>query len=108
LPLASADRYVAEHEARLACPEKKLLYEEFDALTVDEVRQLAQKILPKVQRALTTQELVYEFVRELVWGIDVAEAWDTDKGFELPKVGSDDAADHNSQSPATHIGVSTT
>jgi hypothetical protein len=93
LPLTTADRYVAEHEASLVGSEKKLPIGELTELTVDDVRQLARKMLPKVMRALTTQELVYEFVRELVWGIDVAEAWDTEKGFELPKVGSDDAAD---------------
>jgi hypothetical protein len=87
LSLASADRYVAEHEATLGPPKQKLLTEE---LTVDEVRQLAKKILPRV-RALSSQELVYEFIHELVWNIDVAEAWYTDKGFEIPKIGSDDA-----------------
>jgi hypothetical protein len=87
LALTSADRYVAEHEATLGSPEEKLLTEE---LTVDEVRKLARKGLPKLCRVLTTQELVFEFIRELVWNIDVAEAWETDKGFEVPKVASDD------------------
>jgi hypothetical protein len=77
-----------EHEATLGPPKQKLLTEE---LTVDEVRKLAHKGLPKLCRLLTTQELVYEFIHELVWNIDVAEAWYTDKGFELPKIGSDHA-----------------
>lgn len=98
LPLTTADRYVGEHEASLAGGGKSLPSGELAELTVDDVRQLARKMLPKVMRALTTQELIYEFVRELVWGIDVAEAWDTEKGFELPKVGSDDGADQNAQS----------
>jgi len=90
IPLATADRYVAEHDATLAPPKAKLLNEELPTLTVDEIRHLAQKILPKVQRALSSQELVYEFVHELVWSIDVAEAWYTEKGLEIPKVESDD------------------
>jgi hypothetical protein len=90
LPIASADRYVAEHEATLGSPEEKLLTEEF---TLDEVRKLARKGLPKLCRVLTTQELVFEFIRELVWNIDVAEAWETEKGFEIPQVASDDAAE---------------
>jgi hypothetical protein len=97
LPLASADRYVAEHEAKTTEPEKKLLNEEQKEPTVDEVRQLARKMLPKVSRVLTTQELVYEFVHELVWNVDVAEAWDTEKGLEIPKIGSDDNPGGDSQ-----------
>jgi hypothetical protein len=91
LPLSTSDKYVAEHAASLIPPEEKLLTEELQELTVDEVHQLAQKVLHKVSRLLTTQELVYEFVHELVWNIDVAEASYTDAGFEIPKIGSDDA-----------------
>jgi hypothetical protein len=90
LPLPTADRYVAEHQATLAPPAKKVISEELSTPTVDEIRQLAQKILPKLCRVLTTQELVFEFIHELVWNIDVAEAWETEKGFELPKVESED------------------
>jgi hypothetical protein len=90
LSLASADRYVADHEAKLGPPVEKLLTEE---LSVDEVRKLARKGLPKLCRVFTTQELVFEFIHELVWNIDVAEAWETDKGLEIPKVASDDAAE---------------
>jgi hypothetical protein len=85
IPVATADRRVAEHEATLAAPEEKLLTEE---LTLDGVRKLAKKMLPKVQHALITQELVYEFVHELVWNIDVAEASYTENGLEIPRTGS--------------------
>jgi hypothetical protein len=91
LPISTADRYVARHEAALAPKEEKLTTGELSTPTVEEIRQLAQKVLPKVRSALITQELVYEFVHELVWNIDVAEAWYTDKGFEIPKIGSDHA-----------------
>jgi hypothetical protein len=91
LPLTTANRYVAEHEAALAPREKKLTTGELSTPTVEEIRHLAKKILPKVRRALSSQELVYEFMHELVWNIDVAEAWYTDKGFEIPKIGSDHA-----------------
>ena len=91
LPLTTAERYLAEHEAALAPREEKLTTGELSTPTVEEIRHLAKKILPKVRRALSSQELVYEFMHELVWNIDVAEAWYTDKGFELPKIGSDHA-----------------
>lgn len=91
LPLTTADRLVAQHEATLAPPEEKLSTDELSTPTVDEIRRLAHKILPKVSRRLTTQELVYEFVHELVWHIDVAVARHTDKGFEIPKSDYGDA-----------------
>lgn len=91
LPLTSSDRYVTEYEATLAPPEEKLSTDELSTPTVDEIRRLAHKILPKVSRRLTTQELVYEFVHELVWHIDVAVARHTDKGFEIPKSDYGDA-----------------
>jgi hypothetical protein len=91
LPVSSADRYVAQHEATLAPPVEKALTEELSTPTVDEIRQLARKILPKVSRFLITQELTYEFLHELIWGIDVAEMSYTDLGFEVPKIGSDGA-----------------
>jgi hypothetical protein len=97
LPLPTADRYVAEHQATLTPPAKKVLSEELSTPTVDEIRQLAQKILPKLCRVLTTQELVFEFIHELVWIIDVAEAWETEKGLEIPKVESDDATEVDAQ-----------
>jgi hypothetical protein len=93
LPITTADRYVAEHEAALAPREEKLTNGELSTPTVEEIRHLAKKILPKVQRALSSQELVYEFIHELVWSIDVAEAWETEKGLEIPKVESDDSSE---------------
>ena len=91
LPVTTADRYVAQHEASLAPPAEKDPTGELPTPTVDEVRQLAKNMLPKVSRLLSTQELVYEFFHTLIWGIDVAEMSYTDAGFEIPKVASDDA-----------------
>ena len=94
LPVTTADRYVAQHEASLAPPAEK---DPTGELTVDEVRQLAKKLLRNVSRLLSTQELVYEFMHTLIWGIDVAEMSYTDAGFEIPKVGSDDAPEADMQ-----------
>ena len=89
LPLSTSDKYVAEHAASLTPPEEKLLREEISE--VEQVREAAKKLLPRLTRLLTTQKLVFEFVHELVWSLDVAEASVTDKGFEIPEFASDDA-----------------
>jgi hypothetical protein len=83
LPLATADRYVAEHEATLVPSEEKLLDEELPAPTVAEALQFAQKMLPKLCRLLTTAELVFAFVHEIVWNIPNAEGRDTAEGIEV-------------------------
>jgi hypothetical protein len=101
LPVSSADRYVAQHEKTLAPPDEKLLTEE---LSVEEVCKLAHKGLAKLCRVLTTQELVYAYVRELVWNIDVAEASYTDLGIEIPKVGSNDAPE--TEAPVAELAES--
>jgi hypothetical protein len=97
IPIATADRLVAEHEATLAPPAKKVLSEEVSTATIAEVQAMARKMAGKLNDILTTQELVYEFMRELVWSIDVAEASYTDLGIELLKVGSDDAPEVDAQ-----------
>ena len=91
LPLSSADRLVAEHEATLAPPAKKVLSEEVSTATTAEVQAMARKMAGKLNDILTTQELVYEFMRELIWNIDAAEASYNEAGFEIAKTGSDDA-----------------
>jgi hypothetical protein len=83
LPLATADRYVQEHEMRLSPPTAKLLNEEFSEPTPDEIRQFAQKLLPKLCRVLTTQQSVYEFVHELVRHIPTADGRATECGVEV-------------------------
>jgi hypothetical protein len=83
LPLATADRYVAEHEATLAPSEEKLLDEELSTPTVEEVLQVARKSLPKLCRLLTTAELVYAFVHEIVWNIPNVEGRDPAEGIEV-------------------------
>jgi hypothetical protein len=97
LPLASADKYVAEHAASLTPPEEKLLKEELSESTADQVRQIAQKLLPKLRSILTTQELVFEFVHELLWNIDVAEVTDTDDGLEIPRTSPGDSDEVEAQ-----------
>jgi hypothetical protein len=83
LPLATADRYVQEHEARLSSPTTKLVNEELSEPTPDEIRQFAQKLLPKLCRVLTTQQSVYEFVHELVQHIPAADGRATECGVEV-------------------------
>jgi hypothetical protein len=99
LPVTTADRYVTQHEASLAPPAEKDPTGELPTPTVDEVRQLAKNMLPKVSRLLTSQELVYEFMHTLIWGIDVAEMSYTDAGFEIPKTGSDDVPEVDAPVP---------
>jgi hypothetical protein len=95
LPVTTADRYVAQHEARLAPPAEKDPTGELSP--IDEVRQLAQKMLPKVSRLLTSQDMVYEFVHELVWNLDVAEATETDLGLEIPRTSQDESDEDEDQ-----------
>ena len=91
LPLATADKYVAEHAASLTSPERKLLKEELPEATVDNVRQLAKKMLPRLQRLLTSAELAFEFIDELFWSLEAAEGRETDDGLEVFRTSHDDA-----------------
>jgi len=91
IPIATADRHVAEFDATLAPTEGKLLTEELPEATVDQVREAAKKLLPRLTRLLVTQEMVYEFVHEILWGLDVAEVTDTDLGLEIPRTSQEDS-----------------
>jgi hypothetical protein len=97
LPVSSADRYVAQHEATLALPVEKVLTEELPEPTVDQVRQFAQKLLPKLCKTLTTTELAFAFIDEIFWNIEAAEGRETDDGLEVFRTshedGTDDAAE---------------
>ena len=96
LPVASADRLVGEHQAKLAAPKDKLLSEELPVATVDDVRKLAKKMLPKLCRVLTTAELAFEFIGELFWNLDAAEGRETDDGVEVFRTShEDDASDED-------------
>jgi hypothetical protein len=90
LPLATANRYVAEHQARIAQPAEKLLIEQHVEPTADDARKLAAKLLPTLSRTLISQELVFEFIHELLWSLDVAEVTDTDLGLEIPRTSQED------------------
>ena len=92
LPLATANRYVAEHQARIAQPAEKLLNEQHVEPTVDQLRQMAQKLLPKLCRVLTTAELAFEFLDELFWNIPDAEGRETDDGLEVFRTSHEDEA----------------
>jgi hypothetical protein len=83
LPLATADRYVSAHEALLNPPADNLLNEELSEPLESEVRNSAQKLLPRLCRLLTTQEAVYHFVHELVGHIPAADYRSTDWGLEV-------------------------
>jgi hypothetical protein len=91
LPLATADKYVVEHAASLTRPEEKLLEEELSKPTVDQVRQLAQKLLPKLCDVLTTAELVHGFIDELFWSLEAAVGRETDDGLEVFRASHQDA-----------------
>jgi hypothetical protein len=80
---ATADRYVREHETTLAPPPNRLT----DAIsepTEDEVRQFAQKLLPRLRRSLTTQDAVYFFFDELVSHLPPVDGWVADEGQLRP------------------------
>jgi hypothetical protein len=93
LPLSSADRLVAEHEATLAPLEEKVPNGEVSTVTIAEVQTMARKMASKLDRLLTSQELVYAYVHELLWNLDVAEVTDTDDGLEIPRTSQDDSDD---------------
>jgi hypothetical protein len=93
LPLATANRHVAEHQARMAQPAEKLLIEQHVEPTADDARKLAAKLLPTLSRTLISQELVFEFIHELPWNLDVAEVTDTDDGLEIPRTAQDNPDD---------------
>jgi hypothetical protein len=90
IPLATADKYVAEHAASLTPPEVKLLTEEF-LEPVDQVRQMAQKLLPKLCRVLTTAELAFAFIDELFWNLEASDGRETDDGLEVFRTSHEDA-----------------
>jgi len=91
LPLATVNRYVAEHQARIAQPAEKLLNEQHKEPTVDDARKLATKLLPTLSKILISQELVFEFMHEILWSLDVAEVTDTDLGLEIPRTSQEDS-----------------
>jgi hypothetical protein len=90
LPVATANRHVAEHQARIAQPAEKLLTEQHVEPTADDARKLAAKLLPSLSRTLISQELVFEFIHELLWNLDVAEVTDTDDGLEIQRTSQED------------------
>jgi hypothetical protein len=91
LPVATADRLVGEHQATLAAPKDKLLSEELPVATVDEVRKLAKKMLPKLCRVLTTAELAFAFIDELFWNLEASDGRETDDGLEVFRTSHEDA-----------------
>ncbi len=95
LPLTSADRLVAQHEATLTPREEKLTNGEF---TVEEARKLAQKMLPRLCRVLTTAELAYAFIDEIFWNLEASDGRETDDGFEVFRTLHDNDADDEDQS----------
>ncbi|MDP9050197.1 MAG: hypothetical protein M3O31_05645, partial [Acidobacteriota bacterium] len=96
LPVSTADRLVGEHQATLAAPKDKLVNEELPA-TVDEVRKLAQKLLPKLAKVITTAELAFAFFDEIFWNLEPAAGRETDDGFEVFSESHDDDADVEDQ-----------
>jgi hypothetical protein len=88
---------VAEHEASLTPPERKLLKEELPEATMDEVRKLAKKMLTKLELVLTTAELVHGFLDELFWNLEAAEGRETDDGLEVFRTSHEDTSSVEAQ-----------
>ena len=65
LPRATADRYISQLQASMV-PEANRLSEAICEPTKEDVHHLVQKLLPKLRRILTTQELVSEFIFQVV------------------------------------------
>lgn len=65
LPRATADRYVNQHLASMT-PATNRLSEAVPEPTVEDVRRLVEKLLPRLRRMLTSQELVSEFLYQVV------------------------------------------
>ena len=100
LPPTTADRYVAAHEKLLHPPEKKVTTGVLYEPTTDEMRQFTQRLLPKLCRMLTTQQAVYEFVRDVITQISVADGRSTEGGFEILKPVDEDRAGSTPQRSA--------
>jgi hypothetical protein len=80
---ATADRYVREHETTLAPPPNRLT----DAIsepTEDEVRQFAQRLIPRLRRLLTSQDAIYYFFDELVSNLPPLDGGVADEGQLRP------------------------
>jgi hypothetical protein len=65
LPRATADRYVDQHQGSLA-PAANRPTEAVLEHTVEDVKKLVQRLIPRLRRILTTQELVAEFLYQVV------------------------------------------
>jgi hypothetical protein len=107
LPLATANRYVAEHQAKIAEPVDKLLSEQLPDLTADEVRQAGEKLLPRLSQMLKTQQSVVWFVQDVIMQLPAADGRRTKAGYEvLMPTPQDDVA--NQQQCSTQLTPTTT
>jgi hypothetical protein len=82
---------------------EKLLIEQHVDPTADDARKLAAKLLPTLSRTLISQELVFEFVHEILWNLDVAEVTDTDDGLEIPRTSQEDSDEDEDQAAGLAI-----
>ena len=65
LPRATADRYIGLHQASTAEPANRL-NEAIHAPTVEDVIVFVQKLLPRLRPILTSEELLKEFLDQVV------------------------------------------
>jgi hypothetical protein len=65
LPRATADRYVSLHQASMAEPANRLT-EAITEPTVEDVKKLVQRLLPRLRPILKSEELIGEFLYEVV------------------------------------------
>jgi hypothetical protein len=65
LPRATADRYISLHQASTVESANRLT-EAITEPTVEDVKKLVQRLLPRLRPILTTEELIGEFLYEVV------------------------------------------
>jgi hypothetical protein len=79
LPKTTADRYVAKYEASLETAAPNLPNGEIKQPAEDATAQFIKQIMPKIRKALTTRDAVWDLVSELV-ELPITDAEWTDSG----------------------------
>jgi len=83
IPRATADRYVARHEATLRPVEEKRLTEAISTPSENDVHKLFQRLLPQMRRVLTTQEAAFIFASDMLFNLPGIDGDFPEKGVEI-------------------------
>jgi hypothetical protein len=78
LPRATADRYVNQHQESMM-PAANRLSEAIPEPAMEDVKKLVQRILPRLRPILTTEELISEFLYEVVQQLAASNRQPSDK-----------------------------